>query len=83
MKKGNGNMWRIYKLFGFIKDIPKEIKWFFQRGFKGYCDKDVWAIDIWFENTIIPMLEQLQKNKTRVSYRHDRATMEHYFKQYD
>ena len=56
-------MWRIYRLFDFIKDIPKEIKWFLQRGFIGYSDKDVCDMDIWFENTIIPMLEQLQKIK--------------------
>lgn len=56
-------MWRIYRLIDFIKDIPKEIKWFFQRGFRGYSDRDVWAIDVWFENTLIPMLEQLQKTK--------------------
>lgn len=56
-------MWRIYRLFDFIKDTPKEIKWFLQRGFRGYSDRDVWAMDIWFENTIIPMLEQLQKTK--------------------
>ena len=48
-----------YRILDFLKYLPKEIKWFFQRGFKGYCDKDVWAIDIWFGNTIIPMLEQL------------------------
>lgn len=56
-------MWRIYRILDFIKYLPKEIKWFFQRGFKGYCDRDVYGIDNWFENVIIPMLEQLQKIK--------------------
>ena len=56
-------MWIIYRLIKFIKNIPKKIKWFFQRGFRGYSDKDIWNIDKWFLNTIIPMLKQLKKEK--------------------
>lgn len=56
-------MWKIYKFFDFLRDIPKEIEWFFQRGIRGYSDRDVWDVRNWFENTVIPMLEQLQKTK--------------------
>lgn len=56
-------MWKIYKFFDFLRDIPKEIEWFFQRGIRGYSDRDVWDVSNWFENTVIPMLEQLQKTK--------------------
>lgn len=56
-------MWKIYRFFDFLKDIPKEIEWFFQRGTRGYSDRDVWDVSNWFENTAIPMLEQLQKTK--------------------
>lgn len=56
-------MWKIYRFFDFLRDIPKEIEWFFQRGIRGYSDRDVWDVSNWFENTVIPMLEQLQKTK--------------------
>ena len=56
-------MWKIYRFFDFLRDIPKEIEWFFQRGIRGYSDRDVWDVSNWFENTAIPMLEQLQKTK--------------------
>lgn len=72
-------MWRIYRLFDFIKNIPKEIKWFFQRGFRGYSDKDVWNIDKWFLNIIIPMLKQLKKRKNGYPI-YDRTTMGYYFR---
>lgn len=52
-----------YRIMNFIKNIPREIKWFFQRGIRGYSDKDVWSIDIWFKSIIIPMLEQLKETK--------------------
>ncbi|MFR3182208.1 MAG: hypothetical protein ACLTPN_01110 [Clostridia bacterium] len=52
-----------YRIMDFIKNIPREIKWFFQRGTRGYSDKDVWSIDIWFKSIIIPMLEQLKETK--------------------
>jgi hypothetical protein len=61
VKKGNGKMF--YRIMDFIKNIPREIKWFFQRGIRGYSDKDVWSIDIWFKSIIIPMLEQLKETK--------------------
>ena len=52
-----------YRILDFFKYLPKEIKWFFQRGFKGYCDRDVWDIDSWFERNIIPMLKELKETK--------------------
>lgn len=52
-----------YRILDFFKYLPKEIKWFFQRGFKGYCDRDVWNIDSWFERNIIPMLKELKETK--------------------
>lgn len=56
-------MWIFYKIANFFHYIPKRIKWFFQRGIRGYSDIDVWDISYWFENTIIPMLKQLKKGK--------------------
>lgn len=56
-------MWIFYRILYFIRDIPKNIKWFIQRGIRGYADKDVWSMDYWFERTIIPMLKQLKEIK--------------------
>lgn len=52
-----------YRILDFFKYLPKEIKWFFQRGLKGYCDRDVWDIDHWFERNIVPMLKELKEIK--------------------
>lgn len=56
-------MWIFYRIKDFIKNLPRNIKWFFQRGIRGYADCDVWDIDYWFLNTIIPMLKQFNKTK--------------------
>lgn len=52
-----------YKIIDFFKYLPIEIKWFWQRGTRGYSDRDVWGIDDWFLNIIVPMLEQLKEVK--------------------
>lgn len=40
----------------------KGIKWFFQRGKKGYSDYDVWGFDSYLCKVIIGGLEQLKNN---------------------
>lgn len=62
--KGFGNM---YRIIDFIKNIPKKIKWFIQRGSRGYADCDIYDLDYWFEKTFIPMLKELKKRKIRIS----------------
>ena len=47
-----------YKIRGFITNI----KWFFQRGRKGYCDIDVWNVDIWFCKVMKRILVEFNKN---------------------
>lgn len=47
----------IYK-FQNWKDKVKE---FFERGKKGYATVDIWNIDTWFLDTIIPMLKHFRK----------------------
>ena len=47
----------------FVKDIPwklKQIKFFFQRGFRGYSDSDVWDMNSYLVSILIPMLKQLR-----------------------
>ena len=43
------------KITRIIKNFFRHIKWFFQRGFKGYCDKDLWSLRDWF-NTVFPKM---------------------------
>lgn len=43
--------------------ILSEIKYAIQRITRGYSDRDIWNIDLWFEKTVIPMLKQLRKTK--------------------
>ena len=52
-----------YRILDFIKYLPREIKWFFQRGIRGYADCDCWAIDEWFDRVVIPMIQSLKENK--------------------
>ena len=56
-------MWIFYRIINFIKRIPKETKWFFQRGKRGWADIDVICMDYWFFRTVIPMLKRLKDTK--------------------
>lgn len=53
-------LFRIKRLF---KDICMNIKFFIQRGRRGYADIDIWDISYWFERTFIPMLKELKDIK--------------------
>ena len=46
-----------------IKDFPSEVKWFYQRGSRGWSDRSAWSIDTWLVDNLIPMLERLKNNK--------------------
>lgn len=52
-----------YRILDFIRYLPREIKWFFQRGIRGYADCDCWAIDEYFDRVIIPMIKSLKEGK--------------------
>jgi len=44
----------------FFKDLPNNIKWFFQRGWRGYADCDVWNFDCYFLSIAIPALKMFK-----------------------
>jgi hypothetical protein len=46
-----------------IKNFPSEVKWFYQRGSRGWSDRSAWSIDTWLVDNLIPMLERLERNK--------------------
>lgn len=43
--------------------LLKIIKWFFQRGLRGWADCDWWDMDYYLLKIIIPMLKKLKENK--------------------
>ena len=48
------------------KDLMEEIHWFFQRGKKGYCEKDLWELDTWFCTTFAQMMKEFSEKN--ISY---------------
>ena len=47
----------------YSKNIFRNIKYCIQRGRKGYCDADLWAIDRWFLDVMPPMLREFDKTR--------------------
>ena len=47
----------------FLKQIGRNIKWAYQRITRGWCDKDVWNLDCWFLDVVVPMLKHLKETK--------------------
>ena len=53
-----------FRLFIYaIMEYPSKVKWFYQRGSRGWSDRAVWSIDTWLVDNLIPMLERLKKDK--------------------
>ncbi|MEK6883753.1 MAG: hypothetical protein AABY22_29260 [Nanoarchaeota archaeon] len=50
-------LWRKWDWF---RNIPDEIKWFIQRGKRGYADSDVWSIDGYLCSWLPSALEKLK-----------------------
>ena len=46
-----------------IRYFPKEVKWFVQRGKRGYADSDVWDFDCYLSKVVLGGLKWLQKHK--------------------
>ena len=44
-----------------LLEVPQSIKYFIQRGRRGWSDQDAWGIDYWLVSGLIPMLERLKK----------------------
>jgi hypothetical protein len=43
-----------------IVGIPRDIKWFYQRGTRGWADCDWWSIDSYLAGIISPMVRELR-----------------------
>jgi len=51
--------YRIYRLFEVIKNFPREVKYFIQRGRRGWSDKDLWSLDDYLAQVIGGSLKDL------------------------
>lgn len=57
------NWWHVITHFWIIPgEVGRRIKWFVQRGWRGYSDRDNWSIDSFLLDILPPMLENLRKN---------------------
>jgi hypothetical protein len=51
----------LYQPHKYVIALYDEVKWFIQRGYRGYSDRDVWSID-WYLCSWMPQaLEQLKR----------------------
>jgi len=52
----------IYTITWKIKEFFREIKYFFQRGKRGYSDRDLWDIGEYLSTIVPPMMRDLKDN---------------------
>ena len=52
---------RLFGKWGLISRGCQSIKFFIQRGRKGYCDKDLWEMNTWFAQTVSRMMKEFSK----------------------
>lgn len=45
------------------RNLIWDLKYCIQRIRRGYCDGDLYELDVWFVSVIVPMLRQLEKTK--------------------
>lgn len=53
-------MWLYYKIRNRIREFRYELRTRCQRFIRGYAWSDVWDMDVWFMNTVKPMLIHLR-----------------------
>jgi len=54
--------WRIVRFWEKVRYFPREIKWFIQRGKRGYSDSDIWGFHDYLRQILAKGLKQLAKN---------------------
>lgn len=58
--------WYLTHPHEFVKDVYREVRDFFVRGWRGYADSDVWGMDWYLATITLPMLKKIQSNKVGV-----------------
>jgi hypothetical protein len=52
----------LYRKWLWITELPAEIKWFIQRGRKGYSERDVWSLDYYIATWLPKALRELKRS---------------------
>lgn len=52
-----------WKIIDPIRQFPREVKYFFQRGIRGWSDRDIWGFDYFLAGVILNGLVQLRATK--------------------
>lgn len=60
---GEAIYYPLWRGFDYIKNIPRETKWFFQCGFRGYDDTSYWEIGDYLGREIVRHLKHFRKMK--------------------
>ena len=80
---------RIFNIYFWknILDLPfdfcREIRWFIQRGRRGYSDRDCWDTDYYLAQTITEMLKNLKENQHGIPLWEETDTEEEAQKRWD
>lgn len=56
--------WAVYRFFVSLRRFPKEVKWHWQRAFRGWADCDVWDMNGYLTQLIPGMLRHLKAHST-------------------
>lgn len=59
IKEFVSDLW-IYNIVNPLRMVKRKIKWFFQRRFRGFDDREVWNIDETFYKWLLPRLKVFQ-----------------------
>ena len=54
-------MWKIRQILYEIRSLPKHIKWFLQRGKRGYADCDLWCLFGYISDIMVDALKQFEE----------------------
>ena len=56
----------LYQPHKYVMDLYYEVKWFIQRGRRGYSDRDTWSLDQYLASWMPEALERLEKEQSMV-----------------
>lgn len=56
-------IWWYRYFWNWASDLPRNTKYFFQRGVRGWADSDVWGMHSYLTDTILNMLVKLKRDK--------------------
>ena len=55
--------WVRYGIWNWVSDRPRKSKSFFQRGYRGWADEDIWSFDYYLSTIIIEGLAYLKRHQ--------------------